>query len=228
MLGLSSLLPWLRTCVGLCEATRVRTFIDELILYIQSEFMGIGNMTEHNLVVEAALRSPEDVRAALQIAAAQDEIKKELFERFKRDFRAAMEKRADWHGWSIDSTDDLMSTFGSIYVKPPYTSRYYLRLSFERPGGKEVYFGISTRSHHEEPDCEAIHEQVKGVLPTGKCSKPHWVWYRRFSPYNDWGSNPDAMSSMMQEGSSGMVFHVLKVFEELRDGLAKAPANVLA
>ena len=215
-LGFPALREWLRECIGLSKSGRVRAFLDEIILFIESELMGITNMTLNNLIVEAATRNTDDLRAAMQVVVAADDIRKRVFDRFKHALKTWIERPGPHvlAGWTADVSEDLLSTSKGIIVKPHFASRYAFRLVFDSPGGRQANIGIAALNPQGEEDCEAVHESLRAVLGNGQCAEPRWPWWTGFKPGN-WGSDPDAMAAMLDDGDHGLVERVAARFEDM-------------
>ena len=201
-LGFPALRAWLRECIGLCESGRVRTFVDELIRYIESDFMGIESMTENNLIMEAATRSAEDVRDALQIVAAGDAIKHALLERYKCRLAPRIREILP-PGWGLFMSDRLDGAYSSIRMMPNEKPTHCVELSFEAGGANNVIVGVASTTQSTAGMDDAAAALNEGIGNGRKSAI--WPWYRSFDVYPDWGRSVDAMQAIMDDGEDGMV-----------------------
>lgn len=225
LLGVPQLIPWLNECIGICESERVRGFLIELKHFMRTKLMGISNITEHELIVRAALSNAEDVKAALQIGAAHSTIKRALFERFKEKLRDSIVSGTNsiWAGWTVDVSEDLLVGGGGVNLNPPGGSRYAIRLSFDTSGGNEANVGICAIRRDGEADYEQLRPILAERLGHGRSSEHRWPWWKPIWPNNNFGNDPETMATMLNDAQGALVCRVREVLDEIRaplDGIA--------
>ena len=68
IIAYTRLLDWLSDCKAICQAERVRHFLDDFSDYILQQFEGVRDMTEFDQIFNAVTESGEMLKTALQMA----------------------------------------------------------------------------------------------------------------------------------------------------------------
>lgn len=219
-LGAGDLADWLRDCIGPCKAERVRAFLGDLIDYLETDLQGIEDMTENELIVQAAVRDADSARDALRIAAAGHRIRENLLIRYadalrRRIASGGLGLPADWY-LVIDK--DLQKACASISLRPKERASHHLRLSFERSGANCAYIGVSKiEAHHSNDAMTEVHDALVEAFGQERRSD-WWPWFRNFDPLH-WGDSPETMAALLDESENGMVARTLRGFAGILDVL---------
>lgn len=162
-----------------CQSDRVRHFLQDFEDYLNREFEGVTNMYEKDMVINYALRDPENLCLALTIGDLTGEIKTELLKRFKDILEANCPEGLELR-WEIEDYRKKEQGFG---FKNKTWKNYLIYFQFEGTWGNGLFYGVSKESENL-PDVAGLHDEDK--LGKGESSS-WWPWYQYFeNPYYDW------------------------------------------
>jgi hypothetical protein len=168
-----TLLPWLGRCRAATEAHSVSAFLDAFSRYIRRKFTGAMDMTERVRLVETALRSPENLRSAMQLIAAAGAVRSAVMNTFAEGVRAALPP-----GYSLTSFDASDARYTGLRIAMPGVTGLDFAVSFEGSGYHWLIYGVRRRGEEPfEPGTKGLLDAAVGPgTPTVT-----WPWYRRAS-----------------------------------------------
>ena len=194
---------WLARCRSICRAPRVTHFLEEFEWLVRSYVLGEAAMEDQEHLLGLMLRSPENVAAALQIAAATPLLKIRLL---KPAADLIQEEVKRVRGWEFVSTLDDAS-YPGIYVTfaggELSFGFEFADLSLDRP-----YYGLTKENGRREDG--RVYEALSPVF--GKAHREGvWPWWR-------WASPDDHLWPLREDWTSE------KPWLEIGDGRAFAAA----
>jgi hypothetical protein len=170
----TDLLPWLADCRKDCRADRVTAFIREFERYIEKQFKGATDMTEANEITAQIAGSPESIRAAFSIFAAEKDIKLFLLNKLADEISNILNK--DYNGIDIiNNTKEWWARFASITIFFNTESRYGVSLSWERTEFNCLIWGLVRRD--ENLDVKTDINRF-GALFGKQMNSEWWPWYK--------------------------------------------------
>lgn len=182
VIAYTRLLDWLSDCKAICQAERVRHFLDDFSDYIRQQFMGVQDMTEFDQIFNAVTESGETLQMALQVASSVNEIKLKLLNQLE----AQLGQKAKAKGWQFKRGIDYWSKYSGFDIFFfSEKQKYYVSFSFDGTECQGWYYGIAKKDE-KLPDLPAIWRCLDSNIKTGK-SGEWWPWYLYIdAPYLNW------------------------------------------
>lgn len=182
------LVDWLNACKADCQNTSVLEFINQFIKFIQKQFMGISDMSEQNVIMNAMLESNESIVSAIKIAGQFPELQKHLIQKLNRELteRIRQHKNYDlFENKPINLSSKAKSGF-CIEVKG-----HNLLIAFEFYGSNYSNFFAGYKPIDEllipgNPIFDKVSNQIITSFNIKKDSKwLGWYWLENFRSWND-------------------------------------------
>lgn len=220
VLGYTQLVPWLQACIAQCRASRVRSFLDELVDYIEKEFNGVREMNERHMIIDEALRNNESLESVFALSFALNDIKSALLKKLWSDVQNIAAAR--YPSWKIEANFDLPHASKDkglkVHVSPG--NRYVLYLGFDQHHCNACNVGIlkDNPATADDPSLRLVLNKAMGGGP----SSASWPWWNSFEPFH-WQDDPAAWTAI-QTGQ--MAEKVFNEFEAI--WLALRHANALS
>jgi hypothetical protein len=104
VLSYGDLVPWLESCLGYIQNTRVQNFVKEFIGYIQKRFLGVRDMNERHEVIKLVTQSSDSIAAAFLVQNNMNDLKLKLMKLLASQLNDACVKR----NWSMTCKDFKM------------------------------------------------------------------------------------------------------------------------
>ncbi len=178
LMDFHQLAAWLDRCVRATKPAAVRLFLDQLEQYVRKNLCGETDMQEAETIKTAVVGSQENLRAALLIGGALEEVKTGLLEDgLERPLRSA------WGTHFLWEKEQLLrkGKYGGFGFQPVAEAPGYLRFQFEERGWRGFFWGIK-RAHKRGPNMPE-HRQTEELLKAldnrfgrGGCTD-NWFWY---------------------------------------------------
>lgn len=220
--GFEELIPWLRDCIGRSDALRVRSFLDELIVYINQTVLGQSDMTDHDLIVKAATEDVESLRAALEISSVRDAIYRSVV----TDFVSALyERTAELNlpqNWKLHVGENIYAQYARVSLGPDTgQSRYSIAIAFDRANLGDATVGVLALIKPDKFELEMVRAALnRGIAITCDTTSIMWPWWQHFESHRHWNTT-DALCAMKDPGENGMVSLTLRQFGQILDVLKK-------
>lgn len=213
---------WIDRCADKCQAERVKAFLRDLANYLRVDLFGGVDMTIQNDIVDAAIKSAEALRAALEVAAAGSAIQARVLDLFIKTLKievaeGSLQEAKDWH---------IEADARTVYLRPTKDSRYGLALEFSNDKN-EAYFsyaGIMRMSQSSDP---ALEQEIREVLTRNlgastTSDDSWWPWWKTLNPTPRWASLTDALVSMREDGEQGLSRRSTRMFGAILKALYDA------
>lgn len=92
----NDLVDWLNACKSDCQNVSVLEFINQFIKFIQKQFMGLSDMSEHNAIINAMLESNESIISAIKIANQVPILQKTLIEKLNKQLNEKINQKTEY------------------------------------------------------------------------------------------------------------------------------------
>lgn len=220
-LGAAELLEWVNACIAACISLRVRSFLDELRLFIKKRVIEEVDMSDANTVVECAVKNKEALQAALAVSRLIGEVKEKAFERFADIISDKMSslKIPDGWKWHVDKRAFGKTDFDVVSIHPDSGAKFALVVNFGGKVSAEVAVGVKvllpvTKGNVQDEnwvDTEFLHKSISRNGNGLDCSKDglvHWVWWYYLPKYRHWTTD-EALVAMIDGGKEGLAHLVI-------------------
>lgn len=214
--GPTDLRTWVKECISACQSFRVRSFLDELLLFINKRIIGEVNMSNSSKIAEQAVMNKENLRAAMDIAGSLDSIRRKAFQEFIKKLSGRESSIAIPEGWELTLDPNIFDTAHSnisLTPRPREDAKYSVVVNFGRKELGDVAVGIrvllpvvdNKLQYDHKRDAQDLYEAIQeSPINKGKLDLPWWVCWYKFPKYDDW-RQPDAVVAMVDDDEGGMV-----------------------
>lgn len=154
------------------------------------------------VVLEYVLGKAENLKTALLVCSAYEDLKKVIITAFAQDLKRELEN-ALGAGWKVDFSPlfskPLEKWTGFSIGKKSWDERYGIGIEAQRPGPRDFLIGVwKKREASPIPELKAA---LDDKVSYGK-SNDWWVWYQRVSrDYENWDSGTTLLSMWCQRES---------------------------
>ncbi len=143
--------------------------------------------SERQAVIGHALRSPENLRLALVVGSAYNDLKAEIVKSFASCLGKKLEADlgASWHV----RLDDLRKVECGIAIcKESWAGKFEIRLAADKSDAQDIYFGVKNLIEHTQGSDRELYRTLNDGVRSGKWS-PSWEWYAYAeSQYRNWNT----------------------------------------
>ncbi len=220
--GTQDLREWIKLCIAECESHRVRSFLDELLLFINKRLIGETDINNSEVIAKHAIASKENLSAAIEVHGAIESIRKAALEKFIEILYAKFSNKPLPSEWELHMNDKLniMAPHSMILLGPRNNAKYKISIEFYSKDLVDVAIGIWKPIENNTP---LIDEKIRATMVneygTGKSDPRWWPWYMPFK-HNNW-LNPDKITLLLDGGESGMAAIIKAEFERVIETLEK-------
>ena len=211
----NDIINWLSECKAVCEADRVRVFIDEFIRFIDRTFVGTKDMTVTDQMIDSILLSSDNVSAALEIIAARNLVRNRLFFMLEAQVRE-MSKSRNWETKSHGNPD---SKFFSLVIEFSKDCPYRFALEFQNTNYAGPVFGLQRRDEGSQEIADEGSD-LRANLGHGTTNL-WWLWYREVSPTDqflpldrNWDQTSAPWTAIFDKTMASCIFKTASNFEE--------------
>jgi hypothetical protein len=216
IISYGDLLPWLDKCRAVCEAPSVAEFLRSFGEYIQKEFLGVKDMTETNVVIDAAMKN---LGTAMELIVAADQIRNKLLSKLRYDLENVLpeiKNRIDAEIF-FEVSDKWSFTFRLASGK----NVYGLVFEFHRPKNyRNFYYGIRNGFGETAlPHLDGVFNALNDKFARNGSEKPGewWTWWQWGEP-RDWDSSKEPWLQIADGEMKEWIFDTtVRVYECLKE-----------
>lgn len=144
------LLTWLSDCVLYVQAPKVRSFVEDLIKFIQEEVNGEVDMTTQEELFEILLSKNDNLKNALLIGNNISALKSILFKKFITYINQEIKDL----GGKVELDKDMEKHYAGFHIKFSQEDDFLLRWEFECANQKKLFYGIRRKDKMVKPNTE--------------------------------------------------------------------------
>ena len=218
VVGYSQIKEWCRLCAEKSCSARIRYFMEDFMIYIRDEFEGGRPMIEEQIIKDFAVKTPENIGAAIAIYYSWPAIAKSLIEELASStFTSVFIPNENWVlgdvSFSFKNTQE-----GFCYYKKGWNN-YCIKFAFFETNAIEFRFGIVSRDGEERPFLDNVRNKLDVKLGLG-VKDAIWPWSQRFKePFANWNENPDCWIGIRNGNTVAVVAEKLKSMIECIDDI---------
>lgn len=194
ILSYADLIPWLDSCLGYIQNSRVQNFVKEFIGYIQKRFLGVSDMNERHELVKLVTQSSDSIAAAFLVKNSINDLKLSLM----RKLLLSLEEECIQKGFVFsDDTKNINSRsidkkYFGLYIFFDSHDRYGFRLEFFYSNNDGAEVGLCAKSPITDKADANFLELRKFLcqqLEWGFSESVLWPAWTSFK-YKNWDTNP--------------------------------------
>lgn len=196
-----------------CRAENVRTFLKQLLQFINHEVNGERFMGQHKTITDYLLQDTARLEAAAQIIEAQDVIREKVL----RAFKTALQEYRQWpQGVELENMGRFLwnHTYASFSFKTRSDFPYNVNFEWEQQNFRAGYYGFTRK---DGKPTEADKAFLNNVFGKARDSN-HWPWfrdwegsYRNLKMTDLFGSGKDAFLKAISEKIQFLLASLQKV-----------------
>ncbi|MFB0490055.1 PAS domain-containing protein [Methylobacterium sp. OAE515] len=212
ILSYGQLLPWLARARGFCQADTVGAFLDALARYIQKQFQGVRDMTERQQLVAVVRRSPENLRSAIQLLAAANDIRDSLLAELNKQLRAKLP--ADF---SLVRANASAARYTGFYIALPGLTDVLFTVEFQAGDFRWLMYGM--RRERLDVAAPGMDKALKNAFGAG-INNQWWPWCRAAEPgerllpvEGDWRASEKPWLDIESEALANRIVTAAKAFQ---------------
>lgn len=219
----NDLVDWLNVCKADCQNASVLEFINQFIKFIQKQFMGLSDMSEHNAIINAMLESDESIVSAIKIAGQFPELQKHLIEKLNRELTERIKQHQNYDLFEnkpINLSSKAKSGF-CIEVKG-----HNLLVAFQFNGSNYSNFFAGYKPIDEllmlgNPIFDRVSNQIATSFGMKKDS--NWLGWYWLENFRSWNNNADIWMQIIDGSLADMIMEEIKV---LYDNIAGSSIKI--
>jgi hypothetical protein len=209
-----ALLPWLARCRGLCGADSVASFIDAMMRYIRSQFMGVRDMTEREQLVKTVRQSSDNLRSALQVIKAASDIRSSVLSTLEDQIRSTLP-----NGYDLLSYNMSEKQYSNVQIAMPGIQGICFSIEFQAGDHHWLIYGAKVRGGDFDLETRTRLDAAFGL---GRRVSEHWPWHRRaeltehiFPVAGDWRTSEQPWIEMAEGTLAQKIVDAAQAFREV-------------
>lgn len=209
----NDLVDWLNACKVDCQNVSVLEFINQFIKFIQTQFMGLSDMSEQNAIMSAMLESNESIISAIKIANQIPILQKTLIEKLNKQLNEKINQNSNYQLYENKE--------GRFYIEIEGCG---LCVSFEFYDNNRKFcigYGIiSSDIQKGNQVFDKVSNEIIGSLPNKNMGNDkNWLgWYYYPTDLKNWNTDTDIWVKI-NDGS--LANDIMKEVELLYDNVVK-------
>jgi hypothetical protein len=202
----------------------VTAFIGEFNSYIEQQFLGVRDMTERDHIIAEMTKSPDTVRAALEVISAGRDFKNTLIKELEDQLR----EQSSREGWTL-TTYGIHKGKGSnsrigchgFSIRYQEANETSFSLEFSNTDRSEVTFGISGIDRND-PKYDDASRALNSAFGRPWRTTQTWPWNDRpradhkvLSEEPDWNSSPRPWLAIADKTLAPKIVAAAKAFYDV-------------